>query len=112
MLTGGKEPTPFHVIVAESVHSLTRSKELVSALNICVSYNTVKRIDVDTAEEIISTAGDNRIPLPPVFESSSPLNGAMDNFDRNESTFSGWFRTGYYSFSFSKFPNYSQKTIR
>ena len=92
IMSGGKEPTPFHVIVAEGVHSLTRSKELVTALNrhgICVSYNTVKRIDVDIAEQIISTAGDNRIPLPPVLESSSPLNAAMDNFDRNESTLAG-----------------------
>ena len=92
MFSGGKEPTPFHVMVAEGVHSLTRSKELVTALNchgICVSYNTVKRIDVDIVEQIISTAGDNRIPLPPVLEPSSPLNGAIDNFDRNESTLAG-----------------------
>ena len=92
IMSGGKEPTPFHVMVAEGVHSLTRSKELVTALNrhgICVSYNTVKIIDVDIAEQIISTAGDNRIPLPPVLESSSPLNAVMDNFDRNESTLAG-----------------------
>lgn len=89
ILTDGKEPTPFHVMVAQAVHSLTRSKELVTALNhhgICVSYNTVKRIDVDLAERIITSTGDNRVPLPAVFESTSPLNGALDNFDRNEST--------------------------
>ena len=43
MLSGGKEATPFHIMVAKGVHSLTRSKELVTALNrhdICVSYNT------------------------------------------------------------------------
>ena len=66
-----KGTDPFHVMVAEGVHSLTRSKELMTAFNrygICVSYNTVKRIDVDIVEQIISTAGDNRIPLPPVLE--------------------------------------------
>ena len=92
ILTNGKEPTPFHVMVAQAVHSLTRSKELVTALNhhgICVSYNTVKRIDVDLAEWIITTAGDNRVPLPAVFEATSPLNGALDNFDCNESTLAG-----------------------
>ena len=92
MLSGGKEPIPFHVTVAEGVHSLTRSKELVTALSclgIFVSYNTVKRIDVDIAEQIISTAVDNRIPLPPILGPSSPLNGAMDNFDCNESTLAG-----------------------
>ena len=56
---------------------------------ICASYNTVRRIDVDIAERIITTAGDNRVPLPAVLEATSPLNGAMDNFDRNESTLAG-----------------------
>ena len=92
ILTEGKEPTPFHVMVAQGVHSLTRSKELVTALNhhgICFSYNTVKRIDVDLAERIITTAGNNRVPLPAVLEATSPLNGALDNFDHNESTLAG-----------------------
>ena len=92
ILTDGKEPTPFHVMVAQAVHALTRSKELVTALNqhgICISYNMVKRIDVDLAEQIIATAGNSRVPIPAVLEASSPLNGAMDNFDRNESTLAG-----------------------
>ena len=91
-ISGGKELTPFHVMVAEAVHSLTRSKELITALNhhgICTSYNTVRRIDVDLAERIIEMAGNNRVPLPRVLETTSPLNGAMDNFDRNESTLAG-----------------------
>lgn len=92
ILTDGNEPTPFHVSVAQAVHSLTRSKELVTALNhhgLCVSYFTVKRIDVDLAEKVITTTGDNRVPLPCVLEARSPLNGALDNFDRNESTLAG-----------------------
>ena len=92
ILTDGKEPTPFHVMVAQAVHSLTRSKELVTALcqhGICVSYNTVRRIDVDLAEQVIAIAGDNRVPLPRVLETTSPLNGALDKFDRNENTLAG-----------------------
>ena len=92
LMTGGKEPTPFHIMVAEAIHSMTRSKELITALNhhgICASYNTIRRIDVDIAEQIIATANDNRVPIPPVLEATSPLNGAMDNFDRNESTLAG-----------------------
>ena len=91
-LSGGNEPTPLHIMAADGIYGLTRSEELVTALNrhgICASYNTVRRIDVDLAEEIISIAGDNRVPLPPVLEATSPLNGAMDNFDRNESTLAG-----------------------
>lgn len=92
LMTGGKEPTPFHIMVAEAIHSMTRSKELITTLNhhgICASYNTIRRIDVDIAEQIITTANDNRVPIPPVLEAISPLNGAMDNFDRNESTLAG-----------------------
>ena len=91
-MSGGKELTPFHVMVAEAVHSLTRSKELITALNhhgICTSYNTVRRIDADLAERIIEMAGNNRVPLPRVLETTSSLNGAMENFDRNESTLAG-----------------------
>ena len=44
---------------------------------------------MDLAERIIETAGNNRVPLPHVLEATSPLNGAMDNFDRNESTLAG-----------------------
>ena len=65
-LSGGNEPTPLHIMVAEGIYSLTNGKEC-----------------------IISIAGDNRAPLPPVLEATSPLNGAMDNFDRNESTLAG-----------------------
>jgi len=69
-------------MVAQVVHSLTLSRELVTALNhygILISYNTVKRIIVDLAELTITTAGDNRVPLPAVFRTTSSLNGAMDN---------------------------------
>ena len=56
------EPTPFQVIVAQAIHSLTRSKELITALcqhEACVGY---RRIDVDLAEQVlaeqvIATAG-------------------------------------------------------
>ena len=86
-LSGGNEPTPLHIMVAEGIDSLTRSKELVTALNrhgVCASYNSIRRIDVDLAERIISI-----VPLPSVLEATSPLNGAMDSFDRNESTLAG-----------------------
>ena len=40
-------------------------------------------------ERIFTTAGDNRVPLPTVLETTSPLNRAMENFDRNESALAG-----------------------
>ena len=53
--------------MAQAVHSLTRSKELITALcqhGVCVGYNTVKRIDVDLVEQAIATAGANIVPFP------------------------------------------------
>jgi len=44
ILTNGRQPMPFHVMLAQAVHSLTWSKELVTALNqygVCLSYETV-----------------------------------------------------------------------
>ena len=82
ILTNGREPTPFHVMV-KAVYSLMWSKELVTALNhcgICVSYKTVKQIDVDLAEWYITTADDNRLPLPLIFKKTSRLNGAVGIF--------------------------------
>ena len=37
----------------------------------------------------IITTNDNRVPIPPVLKATSLLNGAMDNFDRNENTLAG-----------------------
>ena len=57
-----KGTNPFHVLIVQGVHSLTRSKQLVTALTphgICVTYK-VKRTDVDIAEKIIYIAGDNK----------------------------------------------------
>ncbi len=65
----GYDTTPFHVMVAQAVHSLTRSKELVTALN--------EHGESDLAERIITTAGDNRVPPLAVLEATSPLNGVL-----------------------------------
>jgi len=58
---------------------------------------------VNLAELIITTAGDNRVSLPAVFETTSPLNGAMDNFDCNKNPSRKRIHTGYNSRSLSKY---------
>jgi len=62
ILTNGKEPTPFHVIVAQPVHTLTALCQHGVRVR-CVG-NTVRRIDVDLAEPVITTVGATRVPLP------------------------------------------------
>jgi len=54
-----------------------------------LAINTVRRIEVDVAEQIITTAGANRVPLPRVFEATSPLNEELDNSDCNKSSLAG-----------------------
>ena len=45
-----------------------------------LAINTVRRIEVDIAEQVTATASANRVPLPKVFEATSSLNGVLDNF--------------------------------
>ena len=44
---------------------------------------------MDLAERIITTTGNNTVPLPAVLEATNPLNGALDKFDHSESTLAG-----------------------
>ena len=49
----------------------------------------MERIDINLAQRTIEAAGDNRVPVPPVMQSSVMIHGAMDNFDNEENTSSG-----------------------
>ena len=40
-------------------------------------------------KQLIDLAGSNRVPVPDTINSVSPIHGAMDNFDHEESTSSG-----------------------
>ena len=46
-----------------------------------LAINTVRRIEVDVAEQVIATAGANRVPLPRLFEATGSLNEELDNFE-------------------------------
>lgn len=84
--------SPQSVIIAETVHDLTRSKKLVEMLNrlgICVSYKTVFDINIAAANRIIAEAGTNRVPVGPTIIPGAIIQGAVDNFDHEENTLSG-----------------------
>ena len=92
LIHNGKSKTPLHVSLAESIHDICRSKNLIMNLNrlgLCVSYDEVERIDINLAQRTIDAAGENLVPVPPVINSSAIIQGAMDNFDNEESTSSG-----------------------
>ena len=86
----GTKQTPLHVAVAETVHTMTRSKTLVSMLNrlgVSISYNSLERIDASMANLITCrlSPGD-RVPLnKDLLTQEDPINAALDNFDSNDS---------------------------
>ena len=87
------KPTPMHVNLVQTIHNLTRSKELIEILNtlgFCFGYKKMKNIDFAIAKRITSLLGPNdRVPLAPVFTPVHPISGAMDNFDHIERNLSG-----------------------
>ena len=87
------KPTPRHVNLVQTIHNLTRSKELIEILNtlgFCFGYKYMKNIDFAIAKRITSLLGPNdRVPLAPVFTPAHPISGAMDNFDHIERNLSG-----------------------
>jgi len=54
-----------------------------------LAISKVRKIELDTAEQFIATAGANRVPLPRAFKATSSLNRALDNFDCNKSSLAG-----------------------
>ena len=93
IVNNGLKFSPMHVNVVQTIHNLTRSKELIEIMNslgICIGYNKMKTIDFTLAKRIISLLGTNdRVPVKPVFTLQQPISAAMDNFDHIENTLSG-----------------------
>ena len=92
----GKTHNPFHVSIAELLHDDSRAKLVINILNklgLCISYDELQRIDNGIMNRIINIAGQNRVPVSlPIGEdddNESEIQGAMDNFDHDEATFSG-----------------------
>ena len=71
-LNNGSKPTPLHVNLVQTVHNLSRSKDLITILNkhgLCYSYDKMKKIDSQLCQWIMLRAELNRVPVPPVFVS-------------------------------------------
>ena len=84
--------TPLHCGLTEMIHSLTKAKEIIEPLNrlgIIISYDGMKRTDVDIALDIISRTGDNRCPVGDNIIEGYPIQAAMDNFNHRERTPAG-----------------------
>lgn len=86
--------TPKHIALAQSIHHLTRSKQLIVILNKCghsISYKALKNLDNEVTTSIVCEDIDKKLLIPKniVRDSSLFLHGAIDNNDFNEETLSG-----------------------
>ena len=82
--------TPLHIGLAQTIHSICRSRKLLTILNslgLCSSYQTVQHVDAGLTNRTLSQMDDSkRIPISSRILDSMPLHAAIDNFDWNENT--------------------------
>ena len=84
--------TPFHCTLTQTVHNLSRSRQLIDILNrmnLAISYDSMKRINTLLAEKMVVDTLTNRCPLSSTISECHVIQGAMDNFDHTENTASG-----------------------
>ena len=87
----GKRRTPLHIMNAEAVHAVCKSKTLVTSLShfgLAISYPELVRYHNDMASYILEVSADN-VPLPSHFVKERFTIGAVDNWDHEEDTQSG-----------------------
>ena len=89
----GRQKTPMHAMVGQSVYSKTRSRVLITTLNrigVSTSYNEVRRArSLLSSYDVVKSETDST-RIPSHFNSSDFCIGAMDNSDyADESSLSG-----------------------
>ena len=90
--TIAKKKTPLHIFVAQAIHEASRSKRVITIFNrlgLSISYYEMMKIDVRLAKRTTMEAGNFRVQVGETIESSTIVQGAMDNFDHDENTMSG-----------------------
>ena len=88
---GGKK-TPLHISMAQTIHEVCRSKQLIGIFNrlgISMSYDEVERHNYSLCMRTVEQAGTNHVPVPQSISPNVLVQGAVDNFDHEENTQSG-----------------------
>ena len=91
-LSPGRNKTPFHCSLTQTVHNLSRSIQLIdimNRLNLAISYDSMKRINTSLGQKMVEDTLPNRCPVSSVISEWHVVQGAMDNFDLTEITVSG-----------------------
>jgi hypothetical protein len=90
--SSGRSKTPFHCSLTQTVHNLSRSRQLIdimNRLNLAISYDSMKRINTSVAQKMVEDTLPNRCPVSSMISEWHVVQGAMDNFDHTENTVSG-----------------------
>ena len=91
-LSPGRSKTPFHCSLTQSVHNLSRSRQLIdimNRLNLAISYDSMKRINTLVAQKMVEDTLPNRCPVSKAISKWHVVQGAVDNFDHTENTVAG-----------------------
>ena len=81
--------TPSMRAITEMIHGMTKSKETITILNqfgACISYDSMKRVDVGIANYIIQLSAGFRCPLGLNIKERFLIQLAIDNFNHKEWT--------------------------
>ena len=76
--------TPLHCALAETAHTLSQCRLLIDIMNrlgLCISYDTMKRVDSGIAKDIIQSTFPDRCPVSKLINVVDIINGAIDNLD-------------------------------
>ena len=91
-LSSGRSKTPLHCSLTQTVHNLSRSRQLIdimNRLNLAISYDSMKRMNTSAAQKMVEDTLPNRCPVSSMISEWHVVQGAMDNFDHAENTVSG-----------------------
>ena len=84
LVNGNANMTPFAIAIAQVIHEKCRNKHLMILMNrmkICISYESMSRIDTGLTKRVVEMAEGHRVPIPSQIQSYIMIHGAMDNFD-------------------------------
>ena len=86
------QKTPMHCAVTQSIHCLTKSRDVIDIVNrlgFGSSYDSMNRDVIEIAQMDIVTAGKDQCPVNDCIKPGISIQGAVDNFKHKERTDSG-----------------------
>ena len=83
-----RKKVQLQISILQGIHDKCWSKQLIQILSKLEWFISYDELDCSLAKEIMDSCLKNKVPLPQI-TSFSIIQGAIDNFDHNEITFTG-----------------------